>query len=70
MVGKDRSDRENIMDRMPAISLAAVPGRRSATLDLAVEIEKKGFKAKISLDQGIAELIQIFTNDKNKLINN
>ena len=31
------------MDRMPAISLAAVPGRRSATLDLAVEIEKKGF---------------------------
>ena len=31
------------MGRMPAISLAAVPGRRSATLDLAVEIEKKGF---------------------------
>ena len=31
------------MERMPAISLAAVPGRRSATLDLAVEIEKKGF---------------------------
>ena len=31
------------MDRMPAISLAAVPGRRSATLELAVEIEKKGF---------------------------
>ena len=31
------------MEEMPAISLAAVPGRRSATLDLAVEIEKKGF---------------------------
>ena len=34
------------------------------------KIERKGFKAKISLDQGIAELIQIFTNDKNKVINN
>ena len=31
------------MERMPAISLAAVPGRRLATLDLAVEIENKGF---------------------------
>ena len=29
----------------------------------------KGFKAKISLDQGIAELIQIFSKDKNKIIN-
>ena len=34
------------------------------------KIENKGFKAKISLDHGIAELIQIFTNDKNKVINN
>ena len=34
------------------------------------KIERKGFKAKISLDRGIAELIQIFTNDKNKVINN
>ena len=29
--------------RMPALSLAAVPGRRKATISLAMEIEKKGF---------------------------
>jgi nucleoside-diphosphate-sugar epimerase len=34
------------------------------------KIETKGFKAKISLESGISELIQIFTNDKNKVINN
>lgn len=31
------------MTRMPALSLAAVPGRRKATLELAQEIEKRGF---------------------------
>ena len=31
------------MTRMPAISLAAVPGRRKATIELATEIEKRGF---------------------------
>lgn len=31
------------MTRMPALSLAAVPGRRNATIALATEIEKKGF---------------------------
>ena len=28
---------------MPAISLAAVPGRRNAILDIAVEAEARGF---------------------------
>jgi alkanesulfonate monooxygenase SsuD/methylene tetrahydromethanopterin reductase-like flavin-dependent oxidoreductase (luciferase family) len=31
------------MDRMPAISLAAVPGRRLRTLELVAEIERRGF---------------------------
>ena len=30
-------------DRLPAVSLAAVPGRRRGALDLAVEIERRGF---------------------------
>ena len=29
--------------RMPALSLAAVPGRRNATLALATDIERRGF---------------------------
>lgn len=31
------------MTQMPALSLAAVPGRRKATIELATEIEKRGF---------------------------
>jgi len=31
------------MSRLPALSLSAMPGRRLTTLDLAVEIEKRGF---------------------------
>jgi len=31
------------MSRLPALSLAAVPGRRQATLELAQEIEKRGY---------------------------
>ncbi len=31
------------MSRMPALSLAAIPGRRNATIDLAKNIEERGF---------------------------
>lgn len=31
------------VDALPALSLAAVPGRRNATLELAAEIERRGF---------------------------
>ena len=34
------------------------------------KIESKGFRARISLDDGIAELLEIFSNDKRKIINN
>ena len=34
------------------------------------KIEKKRFKAQIKLEDGIFELIQVFINDKNKIINN
>ena len=34
------------------------------------KIEKRGFAARISLDQGIKELIQVFKNNKKKIINN
>ena len=34
------------------------------------KIEKKGFKAKVKIDDGISELINIFTHSKEKIINN
>ena len=35
-----------------------------------LKIEKKGFKAKISLNEGIKELICVFKNNSKKIINN
>jgi nucleoside-diphosphate-sugar epimerase len=35
-----------------------------------LKIEKKGFKAKISLEEGIRELTSVFKNNKKKFINN
>ena len=53
--------------RLPAISLAAVPGRRKATLELAQEIERRGFPGIYcpSLGDGIAlcEAIALSTRE-------
>ena len=34
------------------------------------KIEKKGFKAKIGIDEGINELVKVFSYNKEKFINN
>ena len=34
-----------LSNRIPSVSLAAVPGRRAVTLDLAVEIEERGLES-------------------------
>jgi hypothetical protein len=34
------------------------------------KIEKKGFRAKIKIESGIDELIKVFTNTKENIINN
>ena len=53
--------------RMPAMSLAAVPGRRKATLEVAKEVERRGFTGIYcpSLGDGIAlcEAIALVTNE-------
>ena len=53
--------------RMPAISLAAVPGRRKAILDLAVECEQRGFTGiycpSLSDSLSLCEAIALVTNE-------
>ena len=54
-------------ERMPALSLAAVPGRRKATLELAVEIEKRGFSGIYGPSLGdslaLCEALALVTNE-------
>lgn len=55
------------MNQMPALSLAAVPGRRKATLELAKEIERRGFTGIFcpSLGDGLAlcEALALVTDE-------
>ena len=55
------------MTRMPALSLAAVPGRRKATIELATEIEKRGFSGIYGPSLGdslaLCEAIAMVTNE-------
>lgn len=55
------------MSQMPALSLAAVPGRRKATLELAKEIERRGFTGIFcpSLGDGLAlcEALALVTDE-------
>ena len=55
------------MTQMPAISLAAVPGRRKATIELAQEIEKRGFSGIYGPSLGdslaLCEALALATNE-------
>ena len=58
--------------RLPAISLAAVPGRRKATLELARDIERRGFSGiycpSFGDGLGLCEAIALSTNTITKLV--
>lgn len=55
------------MTRMPALSLAAVPGRRKATIELATEIERRGFSGIYGPSMGdslaLCEALAFATNE-------
>ncbi|MDA1077052.1 MAG: LLM class flavin-dependent oxidoreductase, partial [Proteobacteria bacterium] len=55
------------MTQLPAVSLAAIPGRRKAMLEIAKDIERRGFSGIYcpSLGDGIAlcEAIALVTNE-------
>ena len=55
--------------KIKTIKNKADPDKRDYFVSNA-KIESKGFVAKITLDQGIRELIQVFKNNKKKIINN
>jgi len=55
--------------RLKIIKNKSDPDKRDYFVSNA-KIEKKGFVAKISLEQGIKELIQVFRNNDKKIINN
>jgi alkanesulfonate monooxygenase SsuD/methylene tetrahydromethanopterin reductase-like flavin-dependent oxidoreductase (luciferase family) len=52
-------------DALPSVSLAAMPGRRNATLDLAREIEKRGFSGiysvSVSDGLGLCQMLSVAT---------
>lgn len=55
------------MTQMPALSLAAVPGRRKATIELAQEIEKRGFSGiygpSLGDSMALCEALALATNE-------
>ncbi len=65
---------KKIKKQFPKLKIKIVTNRRDPDKrDYFVsnrKIESKGFKAKIKLESGISELLQIFSNNKNKIINN
>ncbi len=65
---------KKIKKQFPKLKIKIVTNRRDPDKrDYFVsnkKIEGKGFKAKIKLESGISELLQIFSNNKNKIINN
>ena len=59
-----------IMSQLPAVSLAAVPGRRLRTIELAKEIERRGFPGIFgpSLGDSLALCNAIALNTTNVMI--
>ena len=55
------------MTQLPAVSLAAVPGRRATMLDIAKEIERRGFPGifcpSLSDNLALCEALALCTDD-------
>ena len=50
--------------------IIAQRGAKTAKETIGKKIEKKGFKAKINIENGIDELISVFNNTQDNIINN